>query len=49
MDFITDSELFVWFRKRYSEQSESRLDIDKSCIRFRVCPEADNKIHRYRY
>lgn len=35
MGIFADEELLKWFKKAYSEQSELKLDMGKSCIRFK--------------
>lgn len=35
MALYADKELLDWFKKEYSEQSKTRLDMGKSCIRFK--------------
>ncbi len=35
MGIYTDESLLAWFREAYAEQSSQKLDMGKSCIRFK--------------
>src|SRR5262245_28577378 len=44
MGLYADPELLSWFRKEYTKQAKGKLDMGKSCIRFKKLEEIPMKL-----
>ncbi|MBU0560583.1 MAG: DUF1801 domain-containing protein [Bacteroidetes bacterium] len=44
MGIYADEKLLAWFTKKYAKESKNKLDMDKSCIRFKKIDDIPYKL-----